>query len=81
MLGSIVRSIVSGMRLIHQCCYASASVVSVPGLMRSWAQGAGREAKLAPAAANRSVGESFKTLCHPFSTMGKWFCLAGEAKL
>lgn len=81
MLGSIVRSIVPETLLLDQCCCASASIVSVPGLVHSWAQGAGRGIKLEPAAVSRSVGESIKTLCRPFSTAGKWFCLAGQAKL
>lgn len=80
MLGSIVRSIVSGILFLARCCYASASIVSAPGLMRSWAQGAGREIKREPAATNRYIGESIKPLCYPSSAAGKWFCLAGEAK-
>ena len=67
-MGSIVRSLVSGTFLLDQCCSAAASTVLVPSLMQSWAQGAGRDTKLEPAAANRSVEDSFRPLCHAFST-------------
>lgn len=44
-------------------------------------QGAGKEIEHKPAATHRSVGDPIKTLCHAFSTAGKWFCLDVEAKL
>lgn len=65
MLGSIVCSALYGTRVLDWCQCAPAPTVWLLGFI----QDAGREIKREPAATPVSGGDSFKTLCHPFSTM------------
>lgn len=72
MLGSIVCSALSGTLVLDRCRCAPAPAVQALASYKT---------KHEPAASPGSGGDSFKTLCHPFSTMVGWFCLAGEDKL